>query len=144
MKCLCGYQQSPNNAKVLAAHVQDCMHDGVCKDIEMPEVVWRDGEFTVVAKANDGERTYDLGLVRHTPLTVTQAELIDSGELLETVLKINTPLYEFDSVTFTSGAEGSEGPTLDEVIVEEVEKPKPKPKPKPRAKKAAAPKPESE
>lgn len=118
------------------------MHDGVCKDIEMPEVVWRDGEFIVVTKANDGERTYDLGLVRHKPLTIAQAELIDSGELLEAVLKLETPLYDFNSVTFTSGTEGSEGPTVDEVVVYET--PKPKPKAKPRAKKAAAPKPTSE
>jgi hypothetical protein len=56
----------PNNGRVLANHVQACMIDGPCKDIlPLPEVVWRDGGFSVVRAAEEGEQVYDIGLVRY-------------------------------------------------------------------------------
>jgi hypothetical protein len=42
------------------------MIDGPCKDIlPLPEVVWRDGGFSVVRAAEEGEQVYDIGLVRY-------------------------------------------------------------------------------
>jgi hypothetical protein len=66
MKCLCGYQQEPNNQRILAAHVQDCMVDGPCKDVlPLPVIVWEEGGFSVVREAAEGQQTFDFGLVRH-------------------------------------------------------------------------------
>lgn len=84
MKCICGYHSYPNNARVFANHIQDCMVDGACKDImPVPTVVWRDGGFTVVREADEGEQTYDLGLTRHG--------MEEAEEVLET-----TPASEED------------------------------------------------
>jgi hypothetical protein len=44
------------------------MIDGPCKDIlPVPTVVWRDGGFSVVRAAEEGEQTYEIGLVRYNP-----------------------------------------------------------------------------
>ena len=66
MRCICGYESYPNNARVFTNHVQDCMVDGPCKDLmPVPTIVWRDGGFAVVREAAEGEQTYDLGVVRY-------------------------------------------------------------------------------
>jgi hypothetical protein len=39
----------------------------------LPVVVWRDGGFSVVRDAEEGEQTYDIGLTRH-PLAVDDVE----------------------------------------------------------------------
>jgi hypothetical protein len=84
MKCICGYQSFPNNARILANHVQDCMVDGPCKDLKpLPTVVWRDGGFSVVRETEEGEQTYEIGLVRY------------ETEVEEEVLK-TTPASEED------------------------------------------------
>ena len=42
------------------------MVDGPCKDLKpVPTVVWRDGGFAVVRTLEEGEQTYDIGLVRY-------------------------------------------------------------------------------
>lgn len=83
MKCLCGYQQLPNNSRVLANHVQDCMIDGPCKDIlPVPTIVWRDGGFAVVREPEEGERTFDIGLVRYNA-PVEEKEVIEPEAIVE-------------------------------------------------------------
>jgi hypothetical protein len=69
----------PNNARVLASHVQACMIDGPCKDIlPLPTVVWRDGGFAVVREATEGEQVYEIGLVRHNaPVEEAGVEVVE-------------------------------------------------------------------
>ena len=82
MKCLdsCGFNHMPNNAFVLAMHMSDCDLDGPLKDVPEPAVVWRDGTFTVVRKAEPGEQTYDVGFERISHdivLPVLDIDLVD-------------------------------------------------------------------
>ncbi len=75
MKCICGFEQTPNNARVMANHVQSCMIDGPCKDLlPLPTIVWRDGGFEVVREATEGEQTYDIGLIRYNAPVEEEAE----------------------------------------------------------------------
>lgn len=61
MKCLpeCNYSELPNNTHMLRRHMEVCSIDGALKDVESPDVVWRDGEFVVVRQAEEGEQTYN-------------------------------------------------------------------------------------
>jgi hypothetical protein len=48
MKCLCGYNQKPENIKILERHINDCRSTGYLKDSEARHhIVWKDGEFTI-------------------------------------------------------------------------------------------------
>ena len=50
------------------------MLDGAFTDPSaMPVIVWRDGGFSVVREAEDGEKTFDIGLTVH-PLSIVGAE----------------------------------------------------------------------
>lgn len=81
MKCLCGFEQMPNNGRVLANHVQACMIDGPCKDIlPLPTIVWRDGGFSVVRAAEEGEQTYDIGLIRYNFPVEEEEEIVEQVE----------------------------------------------------------------
>jgi hypothetical protein len=58
------------------------MIDGVFTDpSKLPVVVWRDGGFSVVREAEEGEQTYDIGITRH-PLYVeeTVSVVVDTVE----------------------------------------------------------------
>lgn len=61
MKCLpeCNYTELPNNTHALRRHMEVCSIDGALKTVKNPDVVWRDGEFVVVRKAEEGEQTYN-------------------------------------------------------------------------------------
>jgi hypothetical protein len=75
MKCICGYQSFPNNARVFANHVQDCMVDGPCKELyPVPTIVWRDGGFAVARELAEGEQTYEIGLVRYNAPELEEEE----------------------------------------------------------------------
>jgi hypothetical protein len=50
------------------------MLDGAFTDpSSLPVVVWRDGGFSVVREAEEGEQTFDIGLTVH-PLAIVGAE----------------------------------------------------------------------
>lgn len=81
MKCLCGFQHLPNSAPLLVSHLNECMLDGAFTDpSKLPVIVWRDGGFSVVREAEEGEKTFDIGLTVH-PLAISDAE----GKTLDTV-----------------------------------------------------------
>ena len=95
MKCLpdCGFNHMPNNVFILAMHMSDCDLDGPLKDVAEPAVVWRDGTFTVVRKAEAGEHTYDVGFERinhDVELPVLDIDLID-GINVQPAEQILTP-----------------------------------------------------
>jgi exonuclease VII small subunit len=62
MKCLCGYNQKPDNAKILKSHLEDCLTTGYLKDIILlPVVTWRNG-LTVVEFLEEGEVALEMGI----------------------------------------------------------------------------------
>lgn len=62
MKCLCGYNQKPDNVKILRAHLEDCLTTGALKDMHpAPVVIWRNG-LRVVEKLEEGEVALELGI----------------------------------------------------------------------------------
>jgi hypothetical protein len=81
----------PNNAFILAMHMSDCDLDGPLKSVPEPAVVWRDGTFTVVRKAENDEQTYDVGFERinhDVELPVLDIDLVDgvNVEFIESIL----------------------------------------------------------
>ncbi len=53
------------------------MVDGPCKDLKpVPTVVWRDGGFSVVRETEEGEQTYEIGLVRYE--TEVEEEVLET------------------------------------------------------------------
>lgn len=73
--------------------MSDCDLNGPLKDVAEPAVIWKDGTFTVVRKAEDGERVYDVGFKRinhDVELPVLDIDLID-GVNVELVEQILTP-----------------------------------------------------
>lgn len=93
MKCLCGFQHLPNSAPLLVSHLNECMLDGAFTDPStLPVIVWRDGGFSVVRAAEEGEQTYDIGITRH-PLAVDDA--VDrTSDTVEPVVEEEIPASE--------------------------------------------------
>lgn len=58
MKCLCGFQQKPDNLEILKNHVRACKK--IQKSEEKVFAVWRDAEFTIVLKTEKNEKTFPL------------------------------------------------------------------------------------
>jgi hypothetical protein len=68
MKCsFCSYNHKPDNPQFLKAHAELDILEGKTGGV-VPVVVWRDGEFLLVSKENDGETVYSIGLVDPRPL----------------------------------------------------------------------------
>lgn len=82
MKCIpdCGYDQGPNNGPTLANHMRDCDLNGPLNRVAAPVVVWRDGGFAVVEKADEDEKVYDIGFERFShkiELPILDVDLVD-------------------------------------------------------------------
>ena len=74
MKCIdgCSYRVMPNNLPALKAHVEDCLDSGPCKDLKNePEIIWQDGEFTVVAKSKKKDTTFKVDYVKKQAVELT-------------------------------------------------------------------------
>ena len=116
MKCLCGYNQTPNNTKVLASHMQDCMVSGKLKGLTPdPVVVWRDAELVVVKAAEEGETVVDMQIVRPRP-HVIEAErriYVETAPLRAVAETVETP-EEMEEI-LDEVAAGGEVPTPDDL-----------------------------
>lgn len=75
MKCLCGYNQKPDNVRILKAHLEDCLTTGALKDMHpAPVVIWRNG-LRVVEKLEEGEVALELGItIQRAPSSQTKIE----------------------------------------------------------------------
>lgn len=103
MKCLpeCGFQELPNNMTGLVRHMQQCDLDGPLKNIETPTVVWRDGEFVVVAAAKKKETVFDVGFKRidhEIELPVLDVDLVDGFNTAEVVSEIEEAATQGEAV----------------------------------------------
>ena len=93
MKCLpeCGFQQMPNSIPGLVRHMQECDLDGPLRNVESPVVVWRDGEFCVVASAKKKETTFNVGferIVHEIEMPILDIDLVDGFNTAEVVAVI--------------------------------------------------------
>lgn len=65
MKCLCDFNQKPENIVALRRHVEDCMTTGILQQVTPdPMVVWRNRQFMVVTELQENEVAIDSGIVR--------------------------------------------------------------------------------
>jgi hypothetical protein len=63
MRCsFCTYNHKPENPFILKAHAEQDIMEGKTRGI-IPLVVWDDGGFLLVEAAEDGQQTYDIGIV---------------------------------------------------------------------------------
>lgn len=78
MKCsFCTYDYKPENVSILKEHAEKDIIEGITRGV-VPVVVWRDNMFILVEKAEDGEQTYEIGIVDHRPIN-------DSNLVVETL-----------------------------------------------------------
>jgi hypothetical protein len=74
MKCsFCSYNHKPENPFILKAHAEQDILEGKTLGV-IPVVVWDDGGFLLVEAAEDGQQTYDIGIVDSRPV-----EVVDLG-----------------------------------------------------------------
>jgi hypothetical protein len=74
MKCsFCTYNHKPENPFILKAHAEQDILEGKTRGI-IPVVVWDDGGFLLVEEAEDGQQTYNIGIVDSRPV-----EVVDLG-----------------------------------------------------------------
>ena len=67
MKCsFCTYNHKPENPFILKAHAEQDILEGKTRGI-IPVVVWDDGGFLLVESAEEGQQTYDIGIVDSRP-----------------------------------------------------------------------------
>ena len=67
MRCsFCNYDHKPENPFILKAHAEQEIMEGKTRGI-IPVVVWKDGGFLLVEAAEEGERTFDIGIVDSRP-----------------------------------------------------------------------------
>jgi len=75
MKCsFCSYSHKPDNPQLLRAHAELDIIEGKTRDI-IPVVVWREGEFWLVEKAEDGEGVFSIGIVDSRPTIEDKEEI---------------------------------------------------------------------
>jgi hypothetical protein len=67
------WAHKPENPVILKAYAEVAILEGVTRGI-IPSVVWRDGEFTLTLTPQEGEQTYDMGIVDSRPV-----EVVDLG-----------------------------------------------------------------
>ena len=73
MKCLCGFNQKPENINTLRSHLDHCQSKGkIPKTKKGYFIVWRDGEFTVVDKTKKNENVFDDKKPQGKPIGVTK------------------------------------------------------------------------
>lgn len=61
------WTHKPENPVFLKAYAEVAILEGITRDI-IPTVVWRDGEFTLTLTPQEGEQTYDMGIVDSRPV----------------------------------------------------------------------------
>ena len=67
MRCsFCTYNHKPENPFILKAHAEQDILEGKTRGI-IPVVVWDDGGFLLVESAEEGQQTYDIGIVDSRP-----------------------------------------------------------------------------
>ena len=67
MRCsFCTYNHKPENPFILKAHAEQDILEGKTRGI-IPVVIWEDGGFLLVESVEEGERTYDIGIVDSRP-----------------------------------------------------------------------------
>jgi topoisomerase IA-like protein len=60
MKCLCGYNQKPENIKILERHISDCRSTGYLKDSgARHHIVWKDGEFAITEEVTKDDLHFE-------------------------------------------------------------------------------------
>lgn len=139
MKCLCGFQQKPDNVRILKAHLEDCLTTGALKDLfPEPYVVWRQ-EFRVVKELENEEAPIDLGMeIKRAPAGVQRIEkklaAAEAGRIA-IVQSMEGSDHE-EIVAALEDPASVSGET--EEVVEEAPKPKPAPKKKAPAKKKSS------
>ena len=70
MRCsFCTYNHKPENPFILKAHAEQDILEGKTRGI-IPVVVWDDGGFLLVEKAEEGQQTFDIGIVDSRPKPV--------------------------------------------------------------------------
>jgi hypothetical protein len=73
MKCsFCTYEHKPDNLSLLKSHAEADILEGTTRGI-IPVVVWRDGEFFLVEKAEDKEPAFGIGIT--DPSSVEEVDL---------------------------------------------------------------------
>ena len=137
MKCLCGFNHSPNNTVVLKKHIEDCMVSGPLKTLT-PTVIWLDGEFQVVETPSETDQIIDVDWVRPAVSAKAIEDLASAQAVkLETAVEAaETP----EEVVEVVEAIIAEEETVEEAPVVE-EAPKPAPKKRAPRKKATTEKP---
>jgi len=120
MKCLCGYSHSPNNTVVLKKHIEDCMVSGPLSTmLPDPTVIWKDGEFQVVAVPSETDQIIDVGWVRpQVSVAAIEKMLAKDAAKLEAVAEAAETPEEL--------AEAVEEIIAQEDAIEEEPKPEPK------------------
>lgn len=72
MKCtFCTYSHKPDNPLLMKAHAELEMLENNTGGV-FPVVVWRDGEFTLVKEAEEGEQTFFLNIFDRRPGVVKE------------------------------------------------------------------------
>lgn len=61
------WAHKPENPVILKAYAENAILEGITRGI-IPTVVWRDGEFTLTLTPQEGEQTYDMGIVDSRPV----------------------------------------------------------------------------
>lgn len=132
MRCLCGFQQKPDNLVILKHHLEDCLTTGALKDMyPEPHVAWRNREFAVVAELSEGEEPMELGLeIKRSDAARLRVEkqLADKQSTVQAAVQnLETPEEIMEAIENVV--------ELEEPAVEE--KPAPKKKAAPRKKKTS-------
>ena len=70
MRCsFCTYNHKPENPFILKAHAEQDILEGKTRGI-IPVVIWDDGGFLLVESAEEGQQTFDIGIVDSLPKPV--------------------------------------------------------------------------
>jgi hypothetical protein len=133
MKCLCGYSHSPNNTFVLKKHIEDCMVSGLLSTmVHDPAVIWKDGEFQVVAVSSETDQIIDVGWVRPLVSVAAVENMLAKEALkLEKVAEAAETPEELDKAVQEIIVQ--EDAVQEDAVQEDAVQEEPKPEPKKRA-----------
>lgn len=130
MKCLCGFEQKPDNIIILKHHLEDCLTTGALKDMyPEPHVVWRNG-FSVVSELAEGEAALELGIEIKRP---EAARLRIENEIAKRQSSVQAAVQNLETPEEIIEVMENVPDIIESVVEEEAPAPKKKAPAKPRA-----------
>jgi hypothetical protein len=89
MKCLdeCGFHERPDNIPRLQRHLEECRATGASSRLSTePTIIWKDGEFTVVAEATKKDNVFDIPIPKREAVELDESKIKTAADVARALI----------------------------------------------------------